>query len=173
MADIQVDGKSVSVPDKQTLLQSLRAAGTHIPGLCNHPDVEGYGACRLCLVDIDNTLQTACTVYPRPGAQIETLNDELIEMRRTALNLLLSNHQGDCIGPCQEGCPAHADIQGYVALIAMGKYHEAVRLMKQRYILPAVLGRVCPAFCEDKCRRQLVDQPLLLREAKRFAADYD
>ena len=173
MADIQVDGKPVSVPDKQTLLHSLRAAGMHIPGLCNNPDVEGYGACRLCLVDIDHTLQTACTVYPRPGVQIETLTDELIDMRRTALNLLLSNHQGDCIGPCQEGCPAHADIQGYVALIAMGKYHEAVRLMKQRYILPAVLGRVCPAFCEDKCRRQLVDQPLLLREAKRFAADYD
>ncbi len=108
------------------------------------------------------------------GLSVETLADEVISMRKTALELILSDHYGDCIGPCQDGCPAHSDVQGgYLALIAMGKYHEAVKLMKEKYILPAVLGRVCPAFCEEACRRNLVDEPLAIRQLKRFAADYD
>jgi NADPH-dependent glutamate synthase beta subunit-like oxidoreductase len=45
--------------------------------------------------------------------------------------------------------------------------------MKERYVLPAVLGRVCPAFCEKECRRNLVEEPIAIRQLKRFAADYD
>ncbi|MDD5779312.1 MAG: 2Fe-2S iron-sulfur cluster-binding protein, partial [Candidatus Thermoplasmatota archaeon] len=173
MVDVEVDGESMSVPDDVSLFHALRAQGKHVPGLCNLPELNGYGACRLCLINVDGKVQTACTVHASPGAKVETLNEDIVAMRQTALNLLLSDHQGDCIGPCQRGCPAHSDVQGYLALIAMGRYHEAVCLMKKRYILPAVLGRVCPAFCEDECRRHLVDEPVGIREVKRFAADYD
>ena len=172
MVKITVDGKEFEVPKDKPLIEFLRKI-THVPGFCYSEEVEPYGSCRLCLVKTPRGVTTACTIMPMEGLSIETLTDEVIEMRKTALELILSNHYGDCIGPCQNACPAHSDVQGYLALIAMGKYHEAVKLMKEKYILPAVLGRVCPAFCEKACRRNLVDEPLAIRQLKRFAADYD
>lgn len=173
MVKVIVNGKEVDVPENKVLLQSLREKGEHIPGMCYDFELEPYGSCRLCLVETPRGIATSCTLRPVEGLAIETLNEKIISMRRTALELMLSDHYGDCIGPCQDGCPAHSDVQGYLALIAMGKYHEAVKLMKEKYILPAVLGRVCPAFCESKCRRNLVEEPLAIRQLKRFAADYD
>ncbi|GAB6136192.1 FAD-dependent oxidoreductase [Thermococcus prieurii] len=172
MVRLIVDGKEVDAPADKPLIEFLREIG-HVPGFCYTEELEPYGSCRLCLVETERGVTTACTLKPREGLKVETLSDRVIEMRKTALELLLSSHYGDCIGPCQDACPAHADIQGYLALIAMGKYHEAVKLMKEKYILPAVLGRVCPAFCEEACRRNLVDEPVGIRLAKRFAADYD
>lgn len=173
MVKLIVNGKEVDVPENKVLLQSLREKGEHIPGMCYDFEIEPYGSCRLCLVETPRGVTTSCTLKPAEGLEIETLNEKIVAMRRTALELMLSDHYGDCIGPCQEGCPAHSDVQGYLALIAMGKYHEAVKLMKEKYILPAVLGRVCPAFCESECRRNLVEEPLAIRQLKRFAADYD
>ena len=172
MVKLIVDGKEVDAPEDRPLIEFLREIG-HVPGFCYTGELEPYGSCRLCLIETERGITTACTLKPAEGMQIETLSEKVIEMRRSALELLLSSHYGDCIGPCQDACPAHADIQGYLALIAMGKYHEAVKLMKEKYILPAVLGRVCPAFCEEACRRNLVDEPVGIRLAKRFAADYD
>ncbi|NJD99972.1 FAD-dependent oxidoreductase [Thermococcus sp. LS1] len=172
MVKIKIDGKTYEVPPEKPLIEFLRELG-HLPGFCYGSEIDPYGSCRLCLVKTQRGVTTSCTLKPMDGLEIETFSDEVIEMRRTALELILSDHYGDCIGPCQEGCPAHSDVQGYLALIAMGKYHEAVKLMKEKYILPAVLGRVCPAFCEDACRRNLVDEPLAIRQLKRFAADYD
>lgn len=73
--------------------------------------------------------------------------------------------------PCRIQCPAEINVQGYVQLIAQGKYREAVQLIMERLPLPGVLGRVCPHTCESVCRRSGVDSPLAIRELKRFAAD--
>jgi heterodisulfide reductase subunit A len=73
--------------------------------------------------------------------------------------------------PCAVTCPAGISVQGYVQLIAKGKYREAVELIMDRVRLPGVLGRVCPHPCEAQCRRAEVDQPLAIRDLKRFAAD--
>jgi len=173
MVKVRIDGKEFDVPRENHMFSFFQENGLAVPGMCFQSEGDPYGACRLCLVEINGSIRAACTVRPSEDMEIETLSPTAVVMRRTALELMLSDHRGDCIAPCREGCPAHSDVQGYVALIAMGRYHEAVRLMKERYILPAVLGRVCPAFCEDECRRHLVDQPVAIRQAKRFAADYD
>lgn len=73
--------------------------------------------------------------------------------------------------PCVNTCPAGANVQGYVQLIAQGKYKEAVQLIMERIPLPGVLGRVCPHPCETECRRKEVDEALSIRELKRFVAD--
>lgn len=74
--------------------------------------------------------------------------------------------------PCQHTCPVELDIPGYISLIKEGKFAEAYYLIKQRLPLPAVCGRVCHHPCEGKCRRAQVDEPLAIRDLKRFAADY-
>lgn len=172
MSKIKINNKEVEVTTKN-ILQYLRDNKEHIPGMCYDFELDPYGSCRLCLVEANGRISTACTLSPTTGLEVNTLTEKVISMRKTALELMLSDHYGDCIGPCQKGCPAHSDVQGYLALINMGKYHEAVKLMKKNYILPAALGRVCPAFCENECRRNLVEGAVAIRQAKRFAADYD
>jgi len=73
--------------------------------------------------------------------------------------------------PCVQTCPAGTNVQGYVALIRQGRYREAVDLIRQKIPLPGALGRVCPAPCEETCRRAEVDTPLAIRALKRFVAD--
>lgn len=73
--------------------------------------------------------------------------------------------------PCVMACPAHINVQGYVALISKGKYKEAIELIYEKLPLPGVLGRVCPHPCEKVCRRGEKDQPVSICKLKRFASD--
>jgi len=75
-------------------------------------------------------------------------------------------------GPCVQTCPAGINIQGFVALIKAGKYLESLNLIMETMPLPGTLGRICPAPCETRCRRQEVDSPLAICQLKRFAADH-
>ncbi len=102
---------------------------------------------------------------------IRTRSERINQSRKTALELLLSNHTGDCKAPCQLACPAETDCQGYVGLIANGEYEEAVDLIKEKLPLPASIGRVCPHPCEDACRRNFVDKPVAIAALKRFVGD--
>jgi formate dehydrogenase major subunit len=115
----------------------------------------------------------ACTTQVVDGMVISTNSEGLTKSRQMALELLLSDHYGDCIAPCQLACPAGIDIQGYIALIASGQYLEALKLIKEKNPMPLVVGRVCPRFCEKKCRRNVLDEPVAINCLKRFAADYN
>jgi len=75
--------------------------------------------------------------------------------------------------PCKAACPTHISVQGYVALIADGKYKEALKLIKQENPFPAVCGRVCTHPCETACKRAEVDEPISIMYLKRFVADLD
>jgi heterodisulfide reductase subunit A-like polyferredoxin len=76
------------------------------------------------------------------------------------------------MAPCKAACPAGVNAQGYVALIAAGKFEEAYNLVQERCPLPAVCGRICQHPCEGQCNRKDVDEPVQVRDLKRFAADY-
>ncbi len=73
---------------------------------------------------------------------------------------------------CRNACPINQDIPGYMALTRAGKFEEAYKVIKQTNPLPLVLGRVCHHPCEEKCERRMLDEPLSIREVKRFVADY-
>ncbi|MBI5602469.1 MAG: FAD-dependent oxidoreductase [Deltaproteobacteria bacterium] len=75
--------------------------------------------------------------------------------------------------PCKAACPAHISVQGYVALIAQGKFAEALNLIRQENPLPFVCGYVCTHPCEEACLRQEVDASVAIRDLKRFVADYE
>ena len=83
----------------------------------------------------------------------------------------MSDHDGDCRGPCVLNCPASVNAQGYVQAIARGDDKEAVRIIKERLPMPACIGRVCPHPCEDGCRRQMVEESISIAYLKYFAAD--
>ncbi len=75
--------------------------------------------------------------------------------------------------PCQEACPIHQDARGYVALIAKGKFKEALELIREVNPLPAVCGFICHHPCEEACLREEVDRPVPIRLLKRFISEHD
>jgi NADH-quinone oxidoreductase subunit F len=72
---------------------------------------------------------------------------------------------------CSNACPAGVDVPTYVALTAQGRYAEALEVHRSRNPFALVCGRVCPAFCEQRCRRGDLDDPIAIRAIKRFMAD--
>ena len=76
------------------------------------------------------------------------------------------------IAPCRDACPAGQRAQGYIALIAEGRYKEAFRVIKEDNPFPSVCGRTCHHPCEGHCTRALVDEPVAIMSLKRFVVDY-
>lgn len=172
---LEINGKRVAADSNQTILQAARRCGIDdIPTLCNDEQLEPFASCYLCVVKVKGarTLLPACTTKVTAGMVVETNTPEVRRSRQAALELLLSNHYADCIGPCQLACPASVDIQGYVALAAMGKYTEALHLIKEKNPLPAICGRICTRPCEvTGCRRNLLDKAVGIDYIKRYVAD--
>jgi NADPH-dependent glutamate synthase beta subunit-like oxidoreductase/ferredoxin len=75
--------------------------------------------------------------------------------------------------PCNAACPAGINTKAYVALIAEGRFDEALRVVRERIPLPGVIGRVCSRPCESECIRAQFDDPLAICSLKRFIADYE
>lgn len=75
--------------------------------------------------------------------------------------------------PCKTNCPAHIAVQGYIKLASMGRYQEALELIKKENPLPAVCGRICNRRCEDACTRGDIDEPIAIDEIKKFIAQQE
>ena len=172
---MNIDGKEVFGLPGQTILEVAQDNDIFIPTLCYDERTKIYGACGICVVEVEGNpkLCKACATDIAPGMVVKTSTERVLESRKTNLELLVSNHNGDCKGPCSLACPAGTDCQGYVGLIANGEYEKANELIKDKIPLPAAIGRVCPHPCEDDCRRALIDEPISIMALKRFAADTD
>src|SRR5512140_738821 len=126
-----------------TILEVARENGIRsIPTLCHDDRLEPFASCFLCVVKVQGarTLLPACSTRVAAGMVVETTSPEIRRSRKASLELMLGNHFADCIGPCQLACPAGVDVQGYIALAALGKHRDAIQLIKQTNPLPAVCG---------------------------------
>jgi formate dehydrogenase major subunit len=169
-----INGLTVAAEPGKTILDVVSENRLDtIPTLCHSADLEPYGSCFVCVVEIKGrqNLVPACATKIAPGMQIETHSERVIASRKTALELLLSNHYADCLPPCRLSCPAGVDTQGYLALAAMGLYQEAVDLIRQDNPLPAICGRICVRKCEVTCRREVMDEPVNINAIKRYCTD--
>ena len=170
-----INGKECLGQKGQTILQIAEANGIDIPTLCHNENVKHYGACGICVVEAANSpkLMRSCSTMAADGMVINTESPRVVQARKIALELLMSDHDGDCRGPCMLNCPAGTDCQLYVKKIANGDYHGAVETIKEKLPLPASIGRVCPHPCETACRRKMVEEPISIAFLKAFAADKD
>ncbi len=172
---LTINGKECLGHKGQTILQVAEANGIDIPTLCHNENVKFYGACGICVVEAANSpkLMRSCSTMAADGMVINTETPRVVQARKIALELLMSDHDGDCRGPCVLNCPAGTDCQLYVKKIALGDYHGAVETIKEKLPLPASIGRVCPHPCETACRRKMVEEPISIAFLKAFAADKD
>jgi NADPH-dependent glutamate synthase beta subunit-like oxidoreductase/formate hydrogenlyase subunit 6/NADH:ubiquinone oxidoreductase subunit I len=171
---LTIDGKTVQAYENQTLLSVAIDNGiTDIPNMCDDEKLEPTATCRMCLVHIEGVKQPlpACTTPALPGMVVATNSDELFHIRRTNLELLLSDHNAYCQPPCQIDCPTHIDIPGYLELIAKGSMKEAARLVKEVLPFPYILGLTCPAPCQKACRRALVEEEIAISFMHGHAAE--
>jgi len=96
-ATVTIDGREVPIEGERNLLELVRKARIELPTFCYHSELSIYGACRLCLVQVEGRgIQGACSTPPEPGLRIRTNTEELREIRRITLELLLANHDGQC-----------------------------------------------------------------------------
>lgn len=107
------------------------------------------------------------------GMIVESETEEVLEARRTALELLFSDHVGDCLSPCHRICPLHLNIPAMIRQIEEGADEEAIITVRQALPLAGVLGRLCHRPCEHGCRRALHDNPAAIREMERSTVEID
>lgn len=172
---LNIDGIEVKGHQGDTILDIARRYEILIPTLCFDERMDIYGSCGMCVVEVEGIpkLLRSCATEARDGMVVNTRTERVVESRKIALELLLSDHVGDCRPPCILACPGQTDCQGYVGLVANGEFEEALKLVKEQLPLPGCIGRVCPHPCEDACRRQLVEEPIAIAWQKRFIADID
>lgn len=174
---ITIDGHPVDVQPGDTLLTAARRLGLDIPTLCFLEKCGPLTSCLVCLVKVQvngqSRLVPSCATKAQPGMTVESESAEVREARRTALELLLSDHVGDCLSPCHRICPLHLNIPVMIRQIEAGRPEEAIVTVRHALALPAVLGRLCHHPCENGCRRGTWDQPAAIREMERYVADAD
>ena len=175
LVKLNINGKEIAAEAGKTVLEAAIENGIEIPHLCFDERLEVYAGCGLCIVEIEGQpkIARACSTPVSNGLVVRSNTKKVIEARNSALNLLVSQHIGDCKAPCTLNCPAQTDVQGYVGLVANKQYRESLKLIKEKLPLPACIGRVCPHPCEKACRRQNVEESVSIACIKTFAADYD
>jgi NADPH-dependent glutamate synthase beta subunit-like oxidoreductase len=102
--------------------------------------------------------------------ELSASDEEVMIARRQSLELLMSDHVGDCEAPCSLACPAGMNIPLMNRLIGEEKFMEALQVVKEEIALPFVLGYICPAPCEKACRRKNIDEAVSVCLLKRFSA---
>jgi ferredoxin len=175
MPRLTIDNREVEVSNGATILDAAEKLGIDIPTICFMKGCQPSTSCMVCVVKVDGraVLLPACGTLAEEGMRVESDCEEVHQARKTALELLLSDHVGDCLGPCHMICPAQMNIPLMIRQIAAGKLRDAIETVKIDIALPAVLGRICPKPCERGCRRAAIDEAVSICLLKRYVADVD
>ena len=142
-------------------------------------DKEKCVACGQCVENCQtNALklgQKRCATDPHISDTYDT--DASVPFHRSSYNPEYRTNRSDVMpsgtAPCKAECPAHIPVQGYIKLASLGRYTEALELIKKENPFPAVCGRICNKRCEAECTRGDVDEAVAIDEVKRFIADHD
>jgi len=172
---LKIDHHELELDQPISIWHAARDLGIHIPTLCYEEGTEHFTSCMICMVKEmkSGRLLPACSAPVADGMDIETLNDEIRAFRKSTLELLLSDHVGDCEAPCQRLCPIHMEIPRMIREIMTDRMDEAIRTVRQDIAIPSILERFCNVPCERGCRRGKHDEPLSIRELVRHVADWD
>ena len=143
---VVINGKGVDCEEGKTVLEVCREAGIFVPTLCFDERMEPYGACRLCLVEIKGIPKplSSCTTPIQDGMEITTESENLTELRKTVLSLILSNHPNDCMCCEKSGDCALQDL-AYMYNISPGQYEG------ERWDMPVKDDNPFISFDPKKC----------------------
>ncbi len=167
--EVTIDDKKCEVAPGTTILEAAMKLGIEIPTLCYAKKVSvsdnHSSSCSVCLVlnETDNIMVTACDTRIYKSIKISTNNDEIRTGRRQTLELLLSEHIGDCVGPCVIVCPSKIDIPEILKQAWIGAQDKLTALMRLYTEEDSFPCHGCPAPCLKACRRKQIDQAIPIK----------
>jgi len=173
LVTMSINGQVVKARRGDTILEAAKSLKIKIPHLCILKDLEPYGGCRVCVVEVEGMDRPvpSCSTFVEEGMEVTTESAHLQRLRTTYLELMLSDHNAYCVPPCKYGCPTQVDAPAFIGLITEGNYDEAQRVLKENLPFPSIVGRICPHPCESQCRRAEVEEPVSIRISHRFVGD--
>jgi NADPH-dependent glutamate synthase beta subunit-like oxidoreductase/ferredoxin len=173
MIEFEIDGEKVQANEGEFVLNAARDAGIEMPSMCYQKGHAPQNSCLTCVVKVNGNpnLVPSCSRPVEDGMVIESKTAEVEEVRKTALELILSDHVGDCYAPCASVCPAHMEIPQMLRQVGDGDYKAAIKTIKRDIPFPGIMGRVCPEVCEGGCRRGSFDTYESICMVERFCAD--
>jgi len=158
MINLTINGKDVTAADGSTILEAARQNGIYIPNLCYLQDVHQFGACRICVVEVEGarTLQASCMVPARNGMTVKTNSAKVRTARKTLYNLLLSNHPKDCLN-CVRNQNCELQELGTRLGIVWSKYAGVMNEESRDFSSPSItriqekciLCRRCVTVCNE------------------------
>ncbi len=154
MITVTINNKEIKLEKPVTVLEAARSAGIKIPTLCYHEQLEKYGGCRLCLVEVEKMprLQTACTLMVTDGMTVRTETEGIAEVRRGILEFLLINHPLDCPYCDKAGeCELQDLVEKYGP--AKGRYKEKKRRVTESLEDPVIVRNMERCIVCTRCVR--------------------
>lgn len=172
---ITIDGRPIEAEEGTPVIDAARDAGISIPSMCYAKGHQAQNSCLVCVIKVGEnpSLVPSCSRPVEEGLMIESESEEVLTVRKAALELILSDHIGDCYAPCASVCPAHMEIPQMLRQVSEGDYDAAIRTVKRDIPFPSILGRVCPEVCEGGCRRGSYDTYESICMVERFVGDQD
>ncbi len=174
MVKLTIDNKEITVPDGTPLIEAARQNGIYIPSLCYKKGLPHYSSCMVCMVKDkkNNRYIPSCSASAAEGMAIVASGDEVENLRREAIELLLTEHRAECEAPCSLVCPMGLDIPAMNRLVAKGDFRSAALMIQNELILPGVACIICPGYCENACRRKMIDEKIAIRKIIKYTYSF-
>ncbi len=157
---------------KTGFIEMIEVLQDIIDGEATEEDLEFIGSAAEAVVD-----SSKCSIGkfgPGPLRQaLEYFSDDFLKAVNGEKSVASGNYFSKLTAPCMDACPIHLDIPKYIELIKDAKFAESIDVIRERLPLPGVVGRACFRPCEKNCRRANLDEPIAIKNLKRFVADQD
>ena len=170
MVKLKINNIEYEVADGLTILEFAKTCGIYIPTLCHKEELPHYSSCMVCMVKDKRTgnYLPSCTALIQDGMEIDTESEEVVLLRKKAVEMLLSEHRAECEAPCHVVCPAGYDVPKMNRLISAGDFKGAVNLSARQTEDAVLKCTECAAYCENACRRKKIDLPVSIRNLQIF-----
>jgi predicted molibdopterin-dependent oxidoreductase YjgC len=170
MVKLKINNIVYKAQEGLTILDVAKSAGFNIPTLCNKEGLPSYSSCMVCMVKDNrtNSFVPSCSALVQEGMDIDISGEEVISLRRKAIELLLSEHRAECEAPCKVVCPAGYNIPLMNRLIATQDFEAAFELSRSELNSTEIMCTKCPGYCKNACRRKKVDMPVSIRNMQLF-----
>ena len=170
MVKLKIDNTEFEAPEGSTILDIATGAGLSIPTMCHKKGIPHYSSCMVCMVKDKRSgnYVPSCSALVQDGMDIDISGEDVIELRKKAIDLLLSEHRAECEAPCKVVCPAGYNIPLMNRLLSAKDYDGVVELITTEIKSGEIKCINCAAYCENACRRKKIDIPVSIRNMKIF-----
>jgi ferredoxin len=170
MVKFKIQNTDYEAHEGMTILEVAEREGFKIPTLCHKKGLPHYSSCMVCLVKDKktNNFLPSCSSLVQEGMELDLTGEEVVDLRKKAIELLLSEHRAECEAPCKVVCPAGYNIPLMNRLIAERDFEAAIELSLAQLNTTGIMCDNCPGYCENACRRKKADNPVSIRNIQLF-----